>query len=60
MFNVDKLISNLDVDNEYQVSYLRKSLRSRLRANCFTFPNVNDDASLGKVLVIRVLPVEQC
>ena len=59
---VGKLISNLDDDNDYQVSYLRKSLRSRLRANCFTLPNVMDDASLDKASVIGVLlkPAEQC
>ena len=51
---VGRLISDVDEDNEFQVSYLRKSLKGR--SNSFHFPDIEDEASVHRDAVIGVLP----
>ncbi|KAK4301094.1 hypothetical protein Pmani_026743 [Petrolisthes manimaculis] len=52
---VGQLISDMDDDDdEFQVSYLRKTMKSQ--GNCFLFPNTTDEASVHKDNVIGVLP----
>ena len=54
MHYVGRLISDMDEDNEFQVSYLRKSLKGH--SNSFHFPNIEDEASVHRDVVIGVLP----
>ena len=54
MHYVGKLISDMDNDSEFQVSYLRYSKEGR--GNCFFFPNIADEATVHKKSVIGVLP----
>ena len=54
VYYVGKLISNLDEDEEFQISYLRKS--QKFDTNSFKFPQIKDEATIGKETVIGVLP----
>lgn len=51
---VAKLLSGLDNENEFQVSFLRKSMKGR--GNCFCFPDIVDEATIPRECLIGVLP----
>lgn len=54
VYYVRKLLSNMDEDGDFQVSYLRKS--NKTKGDNFYFPPEVDEASVSRNAVFGVLP----
>lgn len=53
VFYVGKLLSDMDVDNDYEISYIRKSEKL---CGCFVFPNIPDFHSVNRTDIEFILP----